>query len=75
MGLARQDMPVAAIAALALPPGTVPATDLELQQEITPTHFRVLNLRFPRCTGGADQLVRWGLRGFRFTRSAVAWSV
>ncbi|WP_277438942.1 DUF3962 domain-containing protein [Streptomyces sp. SPB162] len=31
-------------------------------------------LRFPRCAGGADQLVRAGWRGFRFARSAVACS-
>ncbi|MFG2847754.1 recombinase family protein, partial [Kitasatospora sp. NPDC048296] len=32
-----------------------------------------LTLSFPRCAGGADQLVRRGWRGFRFTCSAVAW--
>lgn len=31
-------------------------------------------LRFPRHSGGADQLVREGWRGFRFARSAVACS-
>lgn len=40
-----------------------------------PAPANTAGLRFPRCAGGADQLVRWGLRGFRFTRSAVAWSV
>ena len=33
-----------------------------------------IRLRFPRCAGGADQLVSEGWRGFRFVGSAVAWS-
>jgi 2'-5' RNA ligase len=42
LGLARQDMPTASVVPMPLPSGTVAVAGLELQQEITSTHFRVL---------------------------------
>ncbi len=43
LGLARRDAPVSSVLTTRLPAGMAAAAGLELQQEITTTHFRVLS--------------------------------
>ncbi|MFG2848998.1 transposase, partial [Kitasatospora sp. NPDC048296] len=61
----------AAIAARSVPRG--PGGRIVLAVDVSAWLRPDATLSFPRCAGGADQLVRRGWRGFRFTCSAVAW--